>query len=1248
MDAESVFEYDPPSVIAIEPGHGSAAGGTMVTIVGNNFGATNNNPSVTIGGRPCQSVVWLSDTKLQCVSPPGIGIGDVRVFVLDLSSPENFGTIFEFDAPQITKLVPDHGPSTGGFTLTVQGLNFGTVDSHPQIKVGGHNCKSTGWKSNEEVYCVVPQGTGLAKQVQVEVLGQPSKPQGAKAVFSYDGPMVTGLDPANGPTIGGTHVTILGENFGYEADKSIGAKLDNIPCSSVSWLSMSSALCIAPPGTGAEKQIQVELDGLKSPACPGTAEGKVDDAKCGALFRYDKPLIADVKPDHGPTSGGYFIRVSGDNYGTTPSSLKLLVGKAACEKTNWISNTVADCLVPPGVGITHVVAEADHQASDPRGTGDLAQGDLFTYDAPLLLRVLPSTGDPGGGQLVTLQGRNFGTEKSEVQVLVGDSPGRVVHVADQQVLMVMPAGEGDRKVTVRVGDQQTGGAGGGAAGAAGGGAAKAPQYDFQGPKVTAVTPDHGPTQGGQTVTVEGKDLGPSGRNLKVEIGGIECIDSRWVSEHQVACTTPPGSGGSKTVTVIVDGEYAASSPPAYSYSYSAPVVRSVVPATGSSDGNTRLLVQGLNFGLTDSHPVAYVGPTRCTATVWTDDAALTCITPAWSRGPVVAPVTVRVDGQTSEATPGGVFQFGDGKAPVITALAWSRAPTDGGFTLTLFGSKFEDRDVSAAVAKYGGGQSPCPHTTWLSQSKVKCVAPAGVGAGLPVTLSSKDFPVASTFGSVSFEYDPPVVTALSASSGAVGGGMRVTITGYGFGVWDSQPTGRIGGEACGRSEWTSDSSLACTTPAGQGHQDLVSVLVGGQESKQTDATPTFAYTGLAITAVRPDFGPTSGGTEVTMLSVDFGDAFRAEGPLRVSLGPSPHGAACEGARWVSSSAVTCKTPAGAGARQDVTVQTEGTRESVGESYQGYGLFSYQRPVVTGVEPREANSAGGLPITVVGRDFGVTDENPRVWVGSTPCSRTLYVSDQKLICVTPPGGGGGLLVRAELNGQSSLGLDVFSYRAPEVRYVEPASGPVTGSTVVTIVGKHFGRSAASDPQGLIGGVPCTRTKWVSDSQAECTAPRGKDLFARHHVQLRVQGVESGESADAQFTYVEAQGGGGGGAEGVQPPGSERGLDGRSGSKRAPGVYLTIAYLVALGCMLGAGACVRLLFSSSKARPKPQLKNKRGLVARAVNRVWSLFFRSQGDSAADASFYHIVDSIDIEMEASSEIDLVEQHDTRTSLL
>jgi len=133
-NSNSEFQYDAPSVIAIEPGHGSAAGGTMVTVIGSNFGTSNNNPSVTIGGRPCQSVVWLSNSKLQCVSPPGIGIGDVRVFVLDLSSPENFGTIFEFDAPAIESLEPNHGPSTGGFYITVHGTNFGARPARAPLR----------------------------------------------------------------------------------------------------------------------------------------------------------------------------------------------------------------------------------------------------------------------------------------------------------------------------------------------------------------------------------------------------------------------------------------------------------------------------------------------------------------------------------------------------------------------------------------------------------------------------------------------------------------------------------------------------------------------------------------------------------------------------------------------------------------------------------------------------------------------------------------------------------------------------------------------------------------------------------------------------------------------------------------------------------------------------------------------------------------------------------------------------------
>ena len=359
-DQDAIFNYDPPTVEAIEPGHGAASGGTMVTIIGSNFGATNNNPSVTIGGRPCQNVVWLSNSKLQCLTPAGIGIGDVRVFILDESSPENFGTIFEFDAPLITRLVPDHGPGTGGITLTVHGTNFGTLDSKPQIKVGGSNCQSTAWKSNTEVLCVTPKGQGLSKDVLVDILGQPSK-SSANIKFSYNGPSVTALDPNNGPTIGGNEVTVYGENFGTATDsKRLEVRVGEVPCSSQTWISHSAIVCVAPSGTGINKDVQVQVASIKSEPC---TEKQLRHNLCASRYLYDAPVIGGVEPAHGPTTGGYYVNIPGHNYGTSPSALKIMMGKAECEKTNWVSNSMAQCLVPAGVGRSDVVVEVDGQKS---------------------------------------------------------------------------------------------------------------------------------------------------------------------------------------------------------------------------------------------------------------------------------------------------------------------------------------------------------------------------------------------------------------------------------------------------------------------------------------------------------------------------------------------------------------------------------------------------------------------------------------------------------------------------------------------------------------------------------------------------------------------------------------------------------------------------------------------------------------------------------------------------------------------
>ena len=103
-------------------------------------------------------------------------------------------------------------------------------------------------------------------QVVVDILGQPSKPA-PDAAFSYDGPAVTALAPSNGPTIGGTQVTVFGSNFGDAAASNSAVKLGHVPCSSATWQSQSTMLCVTPPGVGGANQIEVGMNGLHSDAC---------------------------------------------------------------------------------------------------------------------------------------------------------------------------------------------------------------------------------------------------------------------------------------------------------------------------------------------------------------------------------------------------------------------------------------------------------------------------------------------------------------------------------------------------------------------------------------------------------------------------------------------------------------------------------------------------------------------------------------------------------------------------------------------------------------------------------------------------------------------------------------------------------------------------------------------------------------------------------------------------------------------
>mmetsp|Transcript_24322 Transcript_24322/g.62359 ORF Transcript_24322/g.62359 Transcript_24322/m.62359 type:complete len:186 (-) Transcript_24322:514-1071(-) len=132
--------------------------------------------SAFVNGRRCTSSDVLNYETLLCGLPQGVG-GSLSVVVQKtvggkvLSSPDN--TLFSYDAPVVERLAPDHSPTGGGITITVFGANFGQPDAGsgtaqaPEVLIGDAPCADVVLRSDNELICVAPPGSGGGAPVQV-------------------------------------------------------------------------------------------------------------------------------------------------------------------------------------------------------------------------------------------------------------------------------------------------------------------------------------------------------------------------------------------------------------------------------------------------------------------------------------------------------------------------------------------------------------------------------------------------------------------------------------------------------------------------------------------------------------------------------------------------------------------------------------------------------------------------------------------------------------------------------------------------------------------------------------------------------------------------------------------------------------------------------------------------------------------------------------------------------------------------
>ncbi|WP_331772387.1 IPT/TIG domain-containing protein (plasmid) [Embleya sp. NBC_00888] len=187
----------------ISPNQGSTGGGTLVTVTGTNLTGTT---AVKFGIKPATSFTNVSPTTVTAVSPSGSGT--VGVTITTPGGTSNPIPFFYVGAPFKASLSATAGATLGGETITINGTGLSTATS---VSFGVTSVSPT-IVSDSVITVVVPSGAA-AGSVGVTVTTAGGTNNGLTYTY-IDAPTITLVSPDQGPTSGGTAVTITGTNLG--------------------------------------------------------------------------------------------------------------------------------------------------------------------------------------------------------------------------------------------------------------------------------------------------------------------------------------------------------------------------------------------------------------------------------------------------------------------------------------------------------------------------------------------------------------------------------------------------------------------------------------------------------------------------------------------------------------------------------------------------------------------------------------------------------------------------------------------------------------------------------------------------------------------------------------------------------------------------------------------------------------------------------------------------------------------------
>lgn len=563
--------------------------------------------------------------------------------------------------------------------------------------------------------------------------------------------------------------------------------------------------------------------------------------------------------------------------------------------------------------------------------------------------------------------------------------------------------------------------------------------------VSSINPSTVPAWSGSFLTISGAGFPP---RLWVRISSVstgDSVDAGWHRANsntvyvQVPSLKPgvydvtlaalsPFSGASTGVTLT--GALTVTGPQAIVRSYS-----------GSTAGDSFYL-SGNDVDATSS--VTFDG------TQLTRDGSGNLVAPPHSAGTVNVIVNTK---NGSASFPNGYLYVQ--KVTVDMSLQPTSGSSFGGTSVTITGTGF----VSGAKVFFDNLLAS--NVVVTGSTTITATTPAHTPGQAKVYVVNPDG--GNSYPYNGFTFTGPFVSSASPASGP-GSGTIPSINMFGSG-FDS--TCRISFDGVpGVVNSTSDNSMVVTPPAhAPGVVDIVVTNAAGETGKllasftYLDVTPTLA-------GISPAFGPSSGGTTVTITGTGFSSGTRVTFGGLLLQNPV-----------ITSTSITGQTPPGAVGPATVRIVNPD-----GQALQT--TFTYMAPpTLTTVSPASGPATGGTVVTLIGTNF---DASATVMFGGTAAATVTFGSSTSIQATTPPHAAADAdVVVTNPDGGFAKKTNGFRFLppAPTISGFSPSIGVVGSQVVVTGMNFLF-VSSVKFSNNVSAGFNAD-----SDTQITATVPAG---------------------------------------------------------------------------------------------------------------------------------------------------------------